>query len=493
MLIRLRSVVSSTMSSDGIPGSQSRYRFADFEYFSSGELRRSGRDLPLPFQAGQVLHALLSAGGEVVTREQMRQVLWPDRAHGDFDGGLNTIVCKLRQVLDDDGVEPRLIGTLPKRGYRLLVPVEQVLIPLPAEPDRHGSHGASPPDPGPAGSSGPSLSPSEGNDAATASPQSPLEAPRPPRHRPLWMTAGAFLLLLAAGLTLLGVMTGRDLRFQAHLWAHEGLSPFHRLAGWTRRNPLGMEFVRIPPGSFTMGNGAWRREMRPAHAVILTRPFLLQTTEVTVGQFRAFVEATSYRTYAEFSDGAKVFKGPQATAAGLSPWEKRPDANWRNPYYFQSDDCPVVAVDWNDIQIFLAWLNQIDPGKGYRLPTEAEWEYASRGGAREAWMVDPDEQAWHVGNSGSHAQPVALRLPNPYGLHDMLGNVWEWCQDWYAAPFAGPFPRVDPGGPAGGDRKVVKGASWASTRTHLQWTNREGRYPEECCDDLGFRLAADGP
>jgi formylglycine-generating enzyme required for sulfatase activity len=220
---------------------------------------------------------------------------------------------------------------------------------------------------------------------------------------------------------------------------------------------------------------------------------MLQATEVTVGQFKTFVEATSYRTYAEFSDGAKVFKGPQSTAVGLSPWEKRQDANWRNPYYFQDDACPVVAVDWNDIQTFLVWLNQIDPGKGYRLPTEAEWDFASRGGAEDAWLGDPDDQAWHAGNSGSHAHAVARRVPNAYGLYDMLGNVWEWCQDWYSVPFAGPFPRVDPRGPGEGDKKAIKGTSWATPRTHVQWINREGRYPEECFDDLGFRLAADVP
>jgi formylglycine-generating enzyme required for sulfatase activity/DNA-binding winged helix-turn-helix (wHTH) protein len=478
------------MPKDGDPGSQSHYRFADFEFFGeSGELRHRGHDLQLPYQAGKVLNALLNAGGTVVTRDQLQQTLWPDRSFGDFVGGLNTAVLKLGQVLADDGAEPRIIGTLPKRGYRLLVPVEQTTTPIPASPDpveikRHvPSNGETS---GPTASAQleiPSADPGlpecldpdqlrpGGKEAVAEHSDAVSGKPRHSGHRAARSTA--YVLLLALTVGTIGILTNHDFRLRARLMAHRGASPLYRMTGRVIRNPLGMEFVRIPAGSFIMGNDSWQREMRPAHDVIITKPFMLQTTEVTVGQFKAFVEATGYRTDAEFSDGSKVFKGPQSTAVGLSPWEKRQDANWRNPYYFQDDDCPVVAVDWNDIQAFIAWLNQAETGKGYRLPTEAEWEYASRGGAKDAWLGDPDDQAWHAGNSGSHAHAVGRRLPNPYGLHDMLGNVWEWCQDWYAVPFAGPFPRVDPGGPGEGDKKVIKGASWATTRTHVQWSSRE--------------------
>lgn len=245
------------------------------------------------------------------------------------------------------------------------------------------------------------------------------------------------------------------------------------------RDPeAGIDFILIPAGRFQMGSTNGQFDEKPVHAVTLSRPFLLQRTPVTVGQFRAFVEATGYRTEAEQGNGSKVLAGT---------WELRPDATWRNPYYAQGDESPVVCVSWNDAQAYLRWLNANATGTVYRLPTEAEWEYACRAGRPDDPYGPLDAIAWYSGNSGNRAHPVAQKRPNPWGLYDMIGNVWQWCQDWWAESYVRD-PQTDPQGPPEGSARVYRGGSWGSFPKSWRAACRAAESPELRASYLGFRV-----
>ena len=139
-----------------------------------------------------------------------------------------------------------------------------------------------------------------------------------------------------------------------------------------------------------------------------------------------------------------------------------------NPSYFKAcgGNCPVEQVSWEDAQEFIWQLND-QTGKNYRLPYEAEWEYAARsGGKREQWagtsnLAELGAYAWYEGNSGKQTHPVGTRRPNGLGLYDMSGNVWEWCEDWYGADYYKGGPEKNPRGPLSGSVPVLRGGSWS--------------------------------
>lgn len=248
---------------------------------------------------------------------------------------------------------------------------------------------------------------------------------------------------------------------------------------------MGMTFVYLSPGAFRMGSpdsDPNRGQDEKQHSVTLTRGFYLQTTEVTVGQWRRFARETGYRTEAEKSGGCHEWSGSQ--------WELREGSYWDRPGYPQSEDHPVACVSWNDAGAFIDWLNQ----KGtavFRLPTEAEWEYATRAGSHTRYSFGDDalglkDNAWHSGNSPTGARPVAQRRANRWGLHDMHGNLYEWCQDWY-----GPYPSAavsDPIGPATGSERIFRGGSWGSHSWYLRSACRVRRAPSTRYNGVGFRL-----
>ncbi len=273
----------------------------------------------------------------------------------------------------------------------------------------------------------------------------------------------------------------------------------------TVTNSLGMKFVTIPSGSFMMGSGMSASEVasryggkekyfkdeHPQHRVTISKPFYIQTTEVTVGQWRSFTSQTGYKTEAETGGGAYVWTG--------SKWEKKEGVYWDNPGFEQSDKNPVTCVSWNDVQAFLKWLNSKE-GKTNRLPTEAEWEYAARAGTKTPFYTGDclsTDQANYDGNypgkecsKGTFRKkttPVGTFSPNPWGLYDMHGNVYEWVQDWY-----GDYPSgsvTDPSGPSSGSLRVDRGGGWyygarlCRSATHFRDTPGLG------FGDLGFRLA----
>jgi formylglycine-generating enzyme required for sulfatase activity len=152
-------------------------------------------------------------------------------------------------------------------------------------------------------------------------------------------------------------------------------------------------------------------------------------------------------------------------------------------------------VSWNSIQTFIAELNE-QTGKNYRLPTEAEWEFAARGG--NAGVADDylyaggntiGDVAWYTSNSGSTTHPVGLKSPNQLGVYDMSGNVWEWVNDWYGSSYYSSSPTSDPQGPSSGSARVLRGGRWSSNASGARVTFRSSSHPESSYNDYGFRLA----
>jgi formylglycine-generating enzyme required for sulfatase activity len=271
-------------------------------------------------------------------------------------------------------------------------------------------------------------------------------------------------------------------------------------------NSIGMKLVFIPAGEFKMGSGesaeataaffnktygedflnaAFFKDEHPQHRVRITKPFYLGSYHVTRGQFRQFVAATAYKTDAE--------KGEKPGAWGWDPDKKAFGFNakysWRNAGFEQTDEYPVVNVSWNDAVVFCKWLSKKE-GKTYRLPTEAEWEYACRAGTTTRYYSGDDpETLAKVGNVADAAakakfpdwkytikasdgyvftSPVGSFEPNAFGLYDMHGNVWEWCEDWFDDGYYAKSPTDDPTGPSGGSYRVLRGGCWL----HPAWSCR---------------------
>lgn len=272
---------------------------------------------------------------------------------------------------------------------------------------------------------------------------------------------------------------------------------------WTPLPPSMIELVRVAGGSFLMGSPSSEAgsdtDERPQHRVTVSS-FMIGKYEVTVGEFRAFVKATGYSTEAETGDGAYVWTG--------SEWKKRADANWNNPGFEQTDRHPVNCVSWNDAVAYCNWLSskqglqkvytingtdvRADLSKnGYRLPTEAEWEYAARGGSQSrgyqySGSNDGGQVGWYPGNSGSTTHAVGTKVPNELGLYDMSGNVWEWCGDWYGS-YSG-SQQAYPMGASSGNSRVIRGGSWYSSGTELCSANRNFSVQGYRSSILGFRV-----
>ena len=246
----------------------------------------------------------------------------------------------------------------------------------------------------------------------------------------------------------------------AERWRQAAEAERRRLAQLPRevRNSLGMEFVLIEAGTFAMGSPATepeREDDETLHRVTLSRPFYLGKYEVTQGQWQAVMG--------------------------------------NNPSDFSNcgPTCPVERVSWGDVQEFIAELNQREGVEMYRLPTEAEWEYAARAGTQTPYHSgsaarDLDLYAWYgAWFGGTH--PVGQKRPNEWGLYDMHGNVQEWVQDWYSA-----YPRgavTDPRGPRTGASRVNRGGGCYSLARYCRAASRSGDAPGYRFRTLGFRLA----
>ena len=271
--------------------------------------------------------------------------------------------------------------------------------------------------------------------------------------------------------------------------------PTPKSAPRTFSNTLGMTMIRVDAGEFVMGSpesekGEGAPLEKPAHRVRITRPYYLSSCEVTVEQFRAFIDATGLATEPERNGrGGTVFDPSTKSLKNDPSW------NWRNPGYQtpQKPDEPVVQVTWADASGFCQWLS-LRERREYRLPSEAEWEYACRAGTTTRWSVgdDPeglDHDAWTSRNAEFVAHPVGLKHPNPFGFHDMHGNVWEWCQDFEGAYSA--EAQDDPKGPAAGSKRVLRGGGWDwGTPGRTRSASRLFYPPSSAYYAYGFRICS---
>ncbi|KFB69039.1 formylglycine-generating enzyme family protein [Candidatus Accumulibacter vicinus] len=255
------------------------------------------------------------------------------------------------------------------------------------------------------------------------------------------------------------------------------------------------EMVVIPAGEFVMGSPESERGRRdnegPQHKVRIGKPFALGRYAVTVGDFKRFVLASGYRSEAERNPDEGIW----AWDAAKGDWGPSKDRNWRDPGVAQDDRHPVVGVSWKDALAYVKWLGE-KSGKTYRLPSEAEWEYAARAGTTTAypWGDDPGSRCGNFFGSGSAwsgkgTAPVGSFAANAFGLHDMIGNVWEWTQDCWSESYVGAPDdgRSWESGDCG--RRVVRGRSWGDGSGVARAAFRGRSGPGSRDVNLGFRLA----
>ncbi len=276
---------------------------------------------------------------------------------------------------------------------------------------------------------------------------------------------GTYLLEVYQGVTLLyrrEMTLDRDMELVIYLQRRIGDIDLTAKPPETFTNSIDMSFRLIPAGSFKMGSpdgedGRFKDERQ--HLVTISKPFYLQTTEVTQKQWTQVMGS--------------------------------------NPSFFKEcgNDCPVETVSWEDAQEFIRNLNQREGGKKYRLPTEAEWEYACRAKSEGRFCfgnqkAELEKYAWYATNPFSlKTHPVSKREPNAWGLYDMHGNVKEWCQDWH-----GDYPSsqvTDPTGPKAGKERVSRGGSYSGDSRRLRSANRGRERPDHRGSTVGFRVAKD--
>ena len=216
------------------------------------------------------------------------------------------------------------------------------------------------------------------------------------------------------------------------------------------RNSIAMDFVLIPAGSFMMGSNE-NSEEKPVHRVLITQPFYMGKYEVTQAQWESVMGS--------------------------------------NPSNFKGSNLPVEQVSWDDVDTFIRRLNQREGGTRYRLPTEADWEYACRAGTTGDYAGNNlDVMGWYDANAGSKTHPVGRKQPNAFGLYDMHGNVSEWCSDRYDSDYYQQSPGSNPKGSSSGSLRVVRGGSWDFIAGYCRSAYRNGGSPGIRYGSLGFRL-----
>ena len=366
---------------------------------------------------------------------------------------------------------------------------------------------------------------------ALLAPPPPPPPPPPPSRRLPRLFIAATLIVAVAGAIGLGLyLTDQSERQRPA--EEQARQP--KVPGTVFRDNLadggqGPEMVVVPAGRFRMGSGNGDSDEKPVHLVRISRDFAVGKYEVTVGEFRAFVRATGYTTDVENGDGCHI-------AWPGSPVYKPADASWRKPGFAQGAAHPVTCVSWNDAMAFVEWLSE-QSAQAYRLPTEAEWEYAARGGSTTAYWwgderpvcragarngakfhddgvcarsrteqidrhSDGDRGAPNIGGPYRATQddmlregfagtePVGSYSANAFGLYDTAGNVWEWVEDWYQRKAYAGHAAVDPI-VRRGDSRANRGGSWGSYLGSLSSASRYSGEPHIGRFDVGFRLARD--
>ncbi len=267
----------------------------------------------------------------------------------------------------------------------------------------------------------------------------------------------------------------------------------------------------IPAGVFNMGSpdsekGKSDRES-PLHPVAIYRPFALSRCEITVGQFKRFISETDYQTDAERGGGCFTLNKKSDS------FEQQASANWKSPGFSQTDDHPVVCLSWQDAKAYTRWLSVVTQST-YRLPTEAEWEYAARtlngSGLSRYWGDDPDKGCAYANgadqalkralpdfgfsiapcnDSAVYTQTAGAYRRNAFGLSDMLGNAWEYVEDCYHDNYVGAPLEGSAWQGASCDRRVVRGGGWFNDPQIIRSANRDWSNPDGADNDAGFRIA----
>ena len=217
-----------------------------------------------------------------------------------------------------------------------------------------------------------------------------------------------------------------------------------------------LELVWIEPGAFMMGSQKGDTDERPIHEVKITKGFYLGKHEVTQAQYQAITK--------------------------------------NNISFYDGDNKPVENVKWDEAQVFIQSLNQMDLGYRFRLPTEAEWEYACRAGTDTEFSWgdgDVNDYAWTKTSKVMGTSEVGLLQPNAWGLYDMSGNVWEFCSDFYSDSYYSISPPADAQGPPSGLFRVARGGSWDNGPLFSRSSARTAASPVDTGGSLGFRIAAD--
>ncbi len=316
-------------------------------------------------------------------------------------------------------------------------------------------------------------------------------------------------------------------------------------------NTVGMRLIQISAGEYVRGEihgddlrkknpfstgSTGDHDARPAHRVKISRPFHIAATEVTVGQFRRFIAATGYKTTAETNGKGALAFVPDAKEEGIEQFQLNPQRTWRTPGFSQTDEHPVTCVSWKDATAFCDWLSKAERTT-YRLPTEAEWEYAARAGATTSYVGgDSSDTIYDYGNVADAAleaahpgmtlrqriarlgkgegdgfvytAPVGRLKPNNWGLLDTHGNVWEWCSDRYHDRYYSELtgatvmqrlpsdakPVVDPQGPAAtpnhqyGDWRSMRGGAWCTGPISSRCASRSYGEASDAFVYTGFRV-----
>jgi sulfatase modifying factor 1 len=241
------------------------------------------------------------------------------------------------------------------------------------------------------------------------------------------------------------------------------LTPPHEPRGSSQTDSLGIHWVHVQGGTFRMGNNnGLSPDESPEHEVTLSS-YYISATEITFAQYDRFCEATKKT--------------------------KPSDNGWGR------GSMPVINVNWNDAYGYCQWASN-STGRIVRLPTEAEWEYAARGGAKSHGYAfsggnSVDVVAWYAENAGRKAHPVSTKKGNELGIFDMTGNVWEWCADWYGDDYYSNSPRENPQGPATGQYHVLRGGSWISAEGYCHITTRSSLRSDYISTGNGFRVVMD--
>jgi formylglycine-generating enzyme required for sulfatase activity len=324
---------------------------------------------------------------------------------------------------------------------------------------------------------------------------------------PVMQMAGAFLMptsLLPCSTT---IFTNADMIRNAVLLAialltanatAEGADPF-------RDCGLCPKMVAAPAGTFTMGSAdeeaGRENDEGPAHQVSLANPFALSQYEITVGEFAFFLAVTGYE--------------PPPGCWYIDPttqqWQENPTGSWQDTGFTQKENHPVTCVNWPDAQAYVAWLRE-KTGEPYRLPTEAEWEYSIRAGTTTSrYWGELDAEACEYGNAidetarltykdWNHVpcvdgfiftSPVGIFAANPWGLHDMAGNVWEWVSDCWINHYRDAPSDGATGTTGDCGRRVIRGAAWDDEPDDLRSANRLAVPADRRYNTIGIRVARD--